>query len=156
MSTYAMINDYGFIETPYKKVEKGIVTDKIEFLSATEEDRYFIAQANAPIDAKGKFTETLIACRHRGNFPYKKPDELQYMDVSPSQIFSVSTCLIPFLEHDDANRALMGSNMQRQAVPLIVEEIPLVGTGIEERAAKDSGVVLVAKRDGEVIEAMVY
>jgi DNA-directed RNA polymerase subunit beta len=153
MSTYARINDYGFIETPYKKIEKGVVTDKIEFLSATEEDRYFVAQANAPIDAKGKFTEHLIACRHRGNFPYKKPDELQYMDVSPSQIFSVSTCLIPFLEHDDANRALMGSNMQRQAVPLLVEETPLVGTGIEGRAAKDSGVILTANHDGEVVEA---
>jgi DNA-directed RNA polymerase subunit beta len=153
MSTYAIINDYGFIETPYKKVEKGVVTDKIEFLSATEEDRYSVAQANAPIDAKGHFTDYLIPCRHRGNFPYKKADEIQYMDVAPSQIFSVSTCLIPFLEHDDANRALMGSNMQRQAVPLMVEEVPLVGTGIEERAAKDSGVVLLAKRDGEVTSA---
>ena len=153
MSTYARINDYGFIETPYKKVENGVVTDKIEFLSATEEDRYFVAQANSIIDEKGKFVENLIACRHRGNFPYKKADEIQYMDVSPSQIFSVSTCLIPFLEHDDANRALMGSNMQRQAVPLIVEEQPLVGTGIESRAAHDSGVILQAKRDGEVVKA---
>ncbi|HEY1405113.1 MAG TPA: DNA-directed RNA polymerase subunit beta, partial [Spirochaetota bacterium] len=153
MSTYAMINDYGFIETPYKKVEKGVVTDRIDFLSATEEDRYSVAQANAPIDAKGHFQDNLIPCRHRGNFPYKKAEEIQYMDVSPSQIFSVSTCLIPFLEHDDANRALMGSNMQRQAVPLMVEEVPLVGTGMEDRAAKDSGVVLVAKRDGDVIQA---
>jgi DNA-directed RNA polymerase subunit beta len=153
MSTYARINEYGFIETPYKKIEKGVITDKIDFLSATEEDRFYVAQANVQSDAKGKIQENLLPCRHRGNYPYRKPEEIQYMDVSPSQIFSVSTCLIPFLEHDDANRALMGSNMQRQAVPLLVEEVPLVGTGIEPRAAQDSGVILAAKRDGEVVES---
>ncbi|HQQ22460.1 MAG TPA: DNA-directed RNA polymerase subunit beta [Spirochaetota bacterium] len=151
MSTYARVNKYGFLETPYKKVENGIVTDKVEYLTATEEDRSYIAQANAPIDENGKFTTVMNPCRHRGDFPYRKPDEIQYMDVSPSQIFSVSTCLIPFLEHDDANRALMGSNMQRQAVPLLEEQAPLVGTGIEVRAAKDSGVMVIAKHDGEVI-----
>ena len=153
MSTYAKINEYGFIETPYKKVENGHVTTQIEFLTATDEDRYYVAQANAAIDENGKFKENLNACRHMGDFPYRKPEEIQYMDISPSQIFSVSTCLIPFLEHDDANRALMGSNMQRQAVPLLVEDAPLVGTGMEPRAAKDSGVILAAKRDGEVIYA---
>ncbi len=153
MSTYARINDFGFLETPYKVVEKGKVTDKIEYLTADEEDKYFIAQANAEIDDHGAFTKTLIPCRNMGNFPYKKSSEIQYMDVSPSQIFSVSTCLIPFLEHDDANRALMGSNMQRQAVPLMVTESPLVGTGIEPAAAYDSGVLLIAQRGGEVVHA---
>ena len=153
LATYAKINDYGFIETPYKKVENGRVTDKVEFLTATDEDRYYVAQANAAIDKDGAFVDALNPTRHRGDFPYKKAEEIEYMDVSPSQIFSVSTCLIPFLEHDDANRALMGSNMQRQAVPLLVEEAPLVGTGIEPRAAQDSGVILAAKHDGEVIEA---
>lgn len=151
MSTYARVNRFGFLETPYKKIEKGVVSDKVEYLTATEEDRSYIAQANAAIDEKGRFTESMIPCRFRGDFPYRKPDEIQYMDVSPSQIFSVSTCLIPFLEHDDANRALMGSNMQRQAVPLLEEEAPLVGTGIEPRAAKDSGVMSIAKADGEII-----
>ena len=151
MSTYARINDYGFLETPYRFVEKGKVTEKTEYLTADEEDRYFIAQANAGVTESGAFEKSLIPCRNMGNFPYKKPNEIQYMDVSPSQIFSVSTCLIPFLEHDDANRALMGSNMQRQAVPLMVSESPLVGTGIEPAAAYDSGVLLIASRGGEVI-----
>lgn len=153
MSTYARINDYGFLETPYKVVENGRVTDKVVYLTADEEDKYFIAQANAKIDENGKFVDNLIPCRHRGDFPYKRPEEIQYMDVSPDQVFSVSTCLIPFLEHDDANRALMGSNMQRQAVPLLTEEVPLVGTGMEGPAAMDSGVVVKAKRAGEVIYA---
>lgn len=153
MSTYARINDYGFLETPYRVVENGRVTDKVEYLTADEEDKYFIAQANAVIDENGKFVDKLIPCRHRGDFPYKRPEEIQYMDVSPDQVFSVSTCLIPFLEHDDANRALMGSNMQRQAVPLLTEEVPLVGTGMEGPAAMDSGVVVKAKRAGEVIYA---
>jgi DNA-directed RNA polymerase subunit beta len=153
MSTYARINDYGFLETPYKVVENGRVTDKVVYLTADEEDKYFIAQANAKIDENGKFVDNLIPCRHRGDFPYKRPEEIQYMDVSPDQVFSVSTCLIPFLEHDDANRALMGSNMQRQAVPLLTEEVPLVGTGMEGPAAMDSGVVIKAKRAGEVIYA---
>jgi DNA-directed RNA polymerase subunit beta len=151
MSAYAQINQYGFLETPYNKVEHGRVIDKIEFLTADEEDKHFIAQANAPVDENGKFTKSLVACRNRGNFPYKKPQEISYMDVSSSQIFSISTSLIPFLEHDDANRALMGSNMQRQAVPLLVEEAPLVGTGIEKAAAYDSGVLVIAKRAGDVI-----
>ncbi len=153
MSTYSRINEYGFMETPYKKVEKGKLTDKIEYLTADEEDKYFIAQANARVDDSGNFYRSLIPCRNRGNFPYKKPNEIQYMDVSPSQIFSVSTCLIPFLEHDDANRALMGSNMQRQAVPLLTSESPLVGTGIESAAAYDSGVLCIAARSGEVTYA---
>jgi len=153
MSTYARINDYGFLETPYRVVENGRVTDKVEYLTADEEDKYFIAQANAVIDESGKFVDKLIPCRHRGDFPYKRPEEIQYMDVSPDQVFSVSTCLIPFLEHDDANRALMGSNMQRQAVPLLTEEVPLVGTGMEGPAAMDSGVVVKTKRAGEVIYA---
>lgn len=150
LSTFGQINEYGFLETPYRVVEKGKVTDEIEYLTADLEDQYFVAQANAELDEEGKFVKSLIPCRHRGNFPYKKPKELQYMDVSPNQVFSVSTGLIPFLEHDDANRALMGSNMQRQAVPLLIEEAPLVGTGLETVAAHDSGVMINAKRAGEV------
>ena len=121
LSTYGQINEFGFLETPYRCVESGKVTDKIEYLTADREDSYFIAQANAEVDEKGNFGKSMIPTRNRGNFPYKKPGEVQYMDVSPNQIFSVSTCLIPFLEHDDANRALIGSNMQRQAVPLMIE-----------------------------------
>ena len=152
LSTYGRINEYGFLETPYRVVEGGEVTDRIEFLTANEEDKHYIAQANAEIDDKGVFQKVLIPCRHRGDFPYKAPKEIKFMDVSPSQIFSVSTCLIPFLEHDDANRALMGSNMQRQAVPLLIEEAPLVGTGMEPFAARDSGVLIVAKKSGEVVK----
>jgi DNA-directed RNA polymerase subunit beta len=151
LSVYGQINQFGFLETPYRAVENGRVTDKIEYLTANKEDNYFIAQANALLDEKGNFVRNLIPCRNKGNFPYKKPKEIQYMDVSPNQIFSVSTGLIPFLEHDDANRALMGSNMQRQAVPLLFEEAPLVGTGIEVVAAKDSGVIVTAERSGEVV-----
>ncbi len=153
MSAYSRINEYGFMETPYNRVDNGKVIDEIEYLTADEEDKFFIAQANSLLDEEGKFTRNLVACRNRGNFPYKKPHEIGYMDVSPSQIFSISTSLIPFLEHDDANRALMGSNMQRQAVPLLVEEAPLVGTGIEKAAAYDSGVLIIAKRGGEVVYA---
>ncbi len=153
LSAHGQINEYGFLETPYRKVENGKVTDKIEFLTANREDNYFIAQANAQIDKSGNFVKSLIPCRNRGNFPYKKPKEIQYMDVSPNQVFSVATGLIPFLEHDDANRALMGSNMQRQAVPLLIEEGPLVGTGMEKPAAYDSGVLVIAGRSGEVIYA---
>jgi DNA-directed RNA polymerase subunit beta len=151
LSTFGRINEYGFLETPYRYVEKGQVTDKIEYLTANVEDNYFIAQANAELDDDGNFVKNLIPCRNKGHFPYKKPKEIQYMDVSPNQVFSISTSLIPFLEHDDANRALMGSNMQRQAVPLLTEEAPLVGTGVEPHAAYDSGVLLIAKRAGEVI-----
>jgi len=150
LSTFGRINEYGFLETPYRVVEKGSVTDEIEYLTADIEDDYFVAQANAVLDDKGNFVKNLIPCRNRGNFPYKKPKEIQYMDVSPNQVFSVSTNLIPFLEHDDANRALMGSNMQRQAVPLMIAEAPLVGTGVEPHAAYDSGVLCISDRGGDV------
>ncbi len=153
LSAFARINDYGFIETPYIKMDNGKVTDKIDYLTATEEDRYFVAQANMEISEDGSLVSNLIPCRNRADFVYKKPSEIQYMDLSPQQIFSISTALIPFLEHDDANRALMGSNMQRQAVPLLVEEAPYVGTGMECRAARDSGVMVTVKRDGDIIES---
>ena len=150
LSTYAKINKYGFIETPYRKVEGGRVTDKIEYLSADVEDLYIIAQANAKIDSKSHYVEDKVFCRFKDNFIQADPKEVQYMDVSPRQLVSVAACLIPFLEHDDANRALMGSNMQRQAVPLLYTESPLIGTGIEYRTAKDSGAVIVAKNAGTV------
>ena len=150
LCTYARINRYGFIETPYRKVENGRVTNKIEYLSADIEDRYIIAQANAPLDPDGKFIEDAVLCRHKGDFPKVERKKVDYMDVSPRQLVSVAASLIPFLEHDDANRALMGSNMQRQAVPLLNPEQPLVGTGMEHRAAKDSGTVVVSKADGVV------
>ncbi len=151
LSTYSRINEYGFLETPYKVVKDGKVTSEIEYLTADREDNYFIAQANAKITEKGNFVKSLIPCRNRGNFPYMKPKEIQYMDVSPNQVFSVATSLIPFLEHDDANRALMGSNMQRQAVPLLVEEAPFVGTGVETHAAYDSGVMVIADKPGDIV-----
>ena len=151
LSTFARINEHGFLETPYKIVKDGIVTNDVKFLTADIEDKYSIAQANAEVNEDGSFQGNFIACRNRGNFPYKQPKEIEFMDVSPNQVFSVSTGLIPFLEHDDANRALMGSNMQRQAVPLMVEEAPLVGTGMEPHAAYDSGVLLHAEHNGEVV-----
>ncbi|MBI4974849.1 MAG: DNA-directed RNA polymerase subunit beta [Candidatus Omnitrophica bacterium] len=150
LSTYASINEFGFIETPYRKVENSRVTDKIEYLSADVEDMYIIAQANARIDSKGYFTEDRVFCRFKDDFFKALPKEIQYMDVSPRQLVSVAASLIPFLEHDDANRALMGSNMQRQAVPLLETEAALVGTGMEYRTAKDSGAVVVAKNAGTV------
>ena len=150
LSTYAKINKYGFIETPYRKVENGRVTDKIEYLSADIEDLYIIAQANAKINDKGHYVEDKVFCRFKDNFIQADPKDVQYMDVSPRQLVSVAACLIPFLEHDDANRALMGSNMQRQAVPLLYTDSPLIGTGIEYRTAKDSGAVVVAKNSGTV------
>ena len=150
LANYARVNDYGFLETPYRKVVDGRVTREIEHLSAIDEERFFIAQANAPIDDDGKFTETLVPVRHGEDYVTIEPDSIQYMDVSPKQIISVSASLIPFLEHDDANRALMGSNMQRQAVPLITSEPPRVGTGMEEKTAYDSGVLVTAKRAGVV------
>ena len=150
LSTYSKINKYGFIESPYKKVENGIVQDKIEYLSAMEETRFTIAQANSLLDEKGKFLEDLVSCRENLNFILSKPDKIDYIDVSPKQLVSVAASLIPFLENDDANRALMGSNMMRQAVPLLKPEAPLVGTGIESDVALDSGVTIVAKRDGIV------
>jgi DNA-directed RNA polymerase subunit beta-beta' len=152
LSTYAKVNEFGLIESPYRKVEKGRVTEGIEYLSADEEDSYTIAQANARLDSKGYFLDERISARRQGDFPKVTPDEIDYIDISPRQLVSVSAALVPFLEHDDANRALMGSNMQRQAVPLLVPETPLVGTGIEKRAAQDSGAVILAKRDGVVEE----
>ncbi len=150
LSTYSKINKYGFIESPYKKVKDGTVQDKIEYLSAMEETKYTIAQANSVIDKNGKFKEDLVSCRENLNFILSKPENIDYIDVSPKQLVSVAASLIPFLENDDANRALMGSNMMRQAVPLLKPEAPLVGTGIESDVALDSGVTIVAKRDGIV------
>jgi DNA-directed RNA polymerase subunit beta len=150
LSTYARVNEFGFIETPYRIVKNGVVSKEIQFLSADDEDNCIIAQANAPIDANGHFQRDLVLSRYRGNFPRVAPDQVNFMDVSPLQLVSISAALIPFLEHDDANRALMGSNMQRQAVPLLKTEAPLVGTGVEYKAAKDSGVVVVSKRAGTV------
>ena len=150
LSTFAQVNDYGFIETPYRVVKKGKVTDEVKYLSALEEERLVIAQANAPIDESGKFENELVTVRKGGEFTMVPPDEIQMMDVSPNQLVSVAAALIPFLENDDANRALMGSNMQRQAVPLLRTQAPLVGTGMEGVLARDSGVTVVAKRDGTV------
>ena len=152
LANYTQVNDYGFLETPYRRVEKGKVSDKIEYLSAMDEEKYYIAQANAQIDDKsGEFMTPLISVRKSGDYTTKPPEQIQYMDVSPKQIISVSASLIPFLEHDDANRALMGSNMQRQAVPLVFPEPPRVGTGMEGKCAYDSGVLVKAKRAGEVV-----
>jgi len=150
LSTYAKINKYGFIESPYKKVQNGVVQDKVEYLSAMEETKYTIAQANAKIDKNGKILEELVPCRENLNFVLSNPSKIDYIDVSPKQLVSVAASLIPFLENDDANRALMGSNMMRQAVPLLKPESPLVGTGIESDVALDSGVTIVASRDGTV------
>ncbi|MBI4720217.1 MAG: DNA-directed RNA polymerase subunit beta, partial [Chitinivibrionia bacterium] len=150
LSTFARVNEYGFIETPYRIVKDGRVTDQVRFLTADEEDRHVIAQANTPLDASGKFTSQKVSARRSGEFELSPPEEVEMMDVSPKQIVSVATALIPFLEHDDANRALMGSNMQRQAVPLLVREAPLVGTGIEGIAARDSGVTVTAPCDGVI------
>jgi DNA-directed RNA polymerase subunit beta len=151
LSTFARVNPFGFIETPYRKVEKGVVTSQIDYLTADEEDRFVKAQANAPLDAKGRFAEERVLVRRKGGeVDYVTPDAVDYMDVSPRQMVSVATAMIPFLEHDDANRALMGANMQRQAVPLLRSESPLVGTGMEARAAKDAGDVVVAEQAGVV------
>lgn len=150
MATFARVNKYGFIESPYRKVLNGCVTSEVIYLSAIEESKYTIAQANAELDAKGKFLTELISCRKNGDFIMSPPDQIDYIDVSPMQLVSVAASLIPFLENDDANRALMGSNMQRQAVPLIKSDAPLVGTGIEEVVARDSGVTVIARRDGIV------
>ena len=150
LSTYSKINKYGFIESPYKKVNNGVVQDKIEYLSAMDETKFTIAQANSLIDKNGKFVEELVSCRENLDFILAKPENIDYIDVSPKQLVSVAASLIPFLENDDANRALMGSNMMRQAVPLLKPEAPLVGTGIESDVALDSGVTIVAKRSGIV------
>jgi DNA-directed RNA polymerase subunit beta len=150
LAVYARTNDYGFLETPYRKVENGRVTEQVEYLSAIEEGEYIIAQANATVDGNGYLTDELVTCRHLNEFMTSAPDQVNYIDVSPKQIVSVAAALIPFLEHDDANRALMGSNMQRQAVPTLTTEKPLVGTGIERTVAVDSGVTVVARRGGMV------
>ena len=150
LAVYARTNEYGFLETPYRKVSNGKATSDIQYLSAIEESQYVIAQANSDLDKNGKFTEDLIAVRHENEFTLSGPQEVQFMDVSPRQIVSVAASLIPFLEHDDANRALMGSNMQRQAVPTLRSEAPLVGTGMERTVAIDSGVTVVARRGGTV------
>jgi len=151
LSTYARINQYGFLETPYRKVVNGIATKDIEFLSADEEAECIIAQANAPLDDNGKFQKESALCRLRGDFPIVPPKKVQFMDVSPKQLVSAAASLIPFLEHDDANRALMGCNMQRQAVPLLKTEAPLVGTGMEGKIARDSGILVTARSSGKVV-----
>ncbi|MFN5870124.1 MAG: DNA-directed RNA polymerase subunit beta, partial [Akkermansiaceae bacterium] len=153
MCTYARINEFGFIETPYRKVKNGKVTNEIEYLTADQEENYLIAQASNVIDKAGRFENERIDARERGEFIESTPAEVHYMDVSPKQLVSVAAGLIPFLEHDDANRALMGSNMQRQGVPLLVSESPLVGTGLEGKAARDSRAVVVSEADGIIAAA---
>ena len=150
LATFARVNDFGFLETPYRKVVKGRVTGDLDYLTADREETFIVAQANSPIDDKGHFTTKTVTCRAKTDFIDVEPDRVDYMDVSPKQLVSVAAALIPFLEHDDANRALMGSNMQRQAVPLLVTEAPLVATGMEERVARDSRAVLVAEESGKV------
>ena len=150
LATYAQVNKYGFIESPYSRVVKGRVSDEVIYLSAMDEGKYIIAQANATKNAKGNLTQDLVSCRHDGDFEMVPPEAVDFIDVSPKQLVSVAAALIPFLENDDANRALMGSNMQRQAVPLVRAEAPLVGTGMEETVARDSGASIVARRTGIV------
>ncbi|MGH2737829.1 MAG: DNA-directed RNA polymerase subunit beta, partial [Actinomycetota bacterium] len=151
LSTFGRINELGFVETPYRRVEKGRVTQHIDYLTADEEDRHVIAQANAELDGRDRFVEERVLCRRKGgDVDYVIPEEVDYMDVSPKQIVSVAAALIPFLEHDDANRALMGANMQRQAVPLLRAEAPLIGTGVEFRAAIDAGDVILAEKAGRI------
>ena len=151
LSTYAKINEFGFIESPYRKVDKelGIVTDEIEYLTADEEDLFIRAQANEPLEENGAFVNSRVVCRTKnGAVELVATKNVDYMDISPKQVVSIATAMIPFLENDDANRALMGSNMQRQAVPLVTREAPIIGTGVEYRAAKDSGAVVVARNEG--------
>ena len=150
LCVHGRVNEFGFIETPYRMVVKGKVTDEIRYLSAEEEDNAVVAQANAPIDKKGKFVNEYVKCRHHGDFVLEQPEAVEYMDISPNQIVSPAASLIPFLEHDDANRALMGSNMQRQAVPLLRPEAPIVGTGLEGRVARDSRALVLAEGPGVV------
>lgn len=150
LANYARINELGFLETPYRKVVNGVVTDEVRYLDANDEEKCLIAQGNAKIDENGHFLEEQVSVRHYGDYTTARPEEIDWMDVSPKQVVSVATSLIPFLEHDDANRALMGSNMQRQAVPLVFPEAPRVGTGMEQRTAYDSGVLIKAKRAGVV------
>ncbi len=150
LANYTRVNDYGFLETPYVKVKDGVATGEVEYLSAMDEDKYYIAQSSTAVDENGHINSEQISCRHRGDYTTRSPKDVQYMDVSPKQIISASASLIPFLEHDDANRALMGSNMQRQAVPLVFPESPRVGTGMEGKCAYDSGVIVKARRSGVV------
>jgi DNA-directed RNA polymerase subunit beta len=150
LATYARVNQYGFIESPYRRVEKARVAEEVIYLSAMDEGRFTIAQANAELDKNGRFVDDLISCRRGGEYLMARPEDIELIDVSPKQLVSVAAALIPFLENDDANRALMGSNMQRQAVPLLQTEAPLVGTGMEETVARDSGVAIAAKRSGVV------
>ncbi|MBO6950188.1 MAG: DNA-directed RNA polymerase subunit beta [Rhodospirillales bacterium] len=150
LATFARVNKYGFIETPYREVKEGKVSSDVVYMSAMQEGRYTIAQANAELDAKGQFVDDLVSCRRGGDFLLSRPEDIDYIDVSPKQLVSVATALIPFLENDDANRALMGSNMMRQAVPVIRAEAPFVGTGMEAAVARDSGATIVARRSGVV------
>ena len=150
LTIFSRVNHYGFLETPYRRVKEGKVSKDVDYLSADQEDEYTIAQANAPVDDKGNFINERVKCRHKGEFPVVQPDQVHYMDVAPTQIVSAAASLIPFLEHDDANRALMGSNMQRQAVPLLQPEAPIVGTGMEQKVAKDSRSILCAEEDGVI------
>jgi len=150
LSTYARINDFGFIETPYRKVIKGCVTNDIVYQTGDQDENYYVAQANSAIDAKGRFLGETVLARYRGDYVQVEPDKVEYMDVSPKQLVSVAAGLIPFLEHDDANRALMGSNMQRQGVPLLVSESPIIGTGLEGRVARDSKAVILSETNGKV------
>ncbi|NBU96698.1 MAG: DNA-directed RNA polymerase subunit beta [Spirochaetia bacterium] len=152
MSSFSRVNDYGFLETPYRTVKTGRVNNSIEYLTADKEEYHYIATASSPLDEKNEFKSKLISTRHRSDFPYRGPNEVQYMDIAPMQVVSVSTSLIPFLEHDDANRALMGSNMQRQAVPLLVEQAPFVGTGMEGRSAYDSRICVISRKNGVVVK----
>ena len=150
LCVHAKVNSMGFIETPYRKVDNGNVSEDVIYLTAEEEDTHNIAQANAPLTDKGKFINDTIKARYEGDFPVVGPDDVTYMDIAPNQIVSVAASLIPFLEHDDANRALMGSNMQRQAVPLLKPQAPIVGTGLEGRVALDSRSLILAEEDGVV------
>src|SRR2546422_9161169 len=150
LSTYARVNELGFIETPYRVVKNGKVTDEIRWLSASEEEEYAVAQANARLTEDGHFADELVLCRKRDDYPLLPSNRIDFMDVATEQLVSIAAALIPFLEHDDANRALMGSNMQRQSVPLLFPQAPLVGTGLEEKVARDSGAVIIARRSGTV------
>src|SRR5437763_13141331 len=150
LACYARVNDLGFIETPYYVVKNGKLTGEMVWLDANKEEDAIIAQANARLDAQGNLIEELVLSRQQGDLPLVPRDRVDYMDVAPEQLVSIAAALIPFVEHDDANRALMGSNMQRQAVPLLNPRTPLVGTGLEEKVARDSGAVIIARRDGVV------
>ena len=154
LATFARINEFGFLETPYRKVKDGRVTETVDYLTADREEQYIVAQANSVMDDKGHFTTDRVVCRQRGEFIDIEPTKVDYMDISPKQLVSIAASLIPFLEHDDANRALMGSNMQRQAVPLLVTEAPLVATGMEDRVARDSRAVLWPKKPAKSLPSM--